>query len=105
MPVPHGVLDEQGEEAAQPVLGVGAGVEVDAHDPQLTGVFPGAFGFVLVLGLFHIGLSVTPTLTMWAGCTEPALRLLVSFGSSFIFVSERLFSFSVGDRKVGRNPL
>ena len=76
--------------------------------PQLTGVFPGAFGFVLVLGLFHIGLSVTPTLTMWAGCTEPALRLLVSFGAtglSFIFVSERPFSFSVGDRKVGRNPL
>ena len=85
---------------AQPVLSVGAGVGVDAHDPQFTGVFPGAFGFVLVLGIFHIAIPVVGLSRDSAGAT------VLSFGSEcWTCGVVRPSHSSVGCQRSGHNPL
>ena len=43
--IPGGVLDHQGEEATQPVLGVGSGIEMILTSPTSKGVPPVLFGF------------------------------------------------------------
>ena len=49
-----GELHQKDKEAPEPVLGVGAGVVVDTHHPQLRGLLGRSVGFLLTVCIFHI---------------------------------------------------
>ena len=59
-----GELHQKGKEAPEPVLGVGAGVVVDTHHPQLRGLLGRSVGFLLTVCIFRIfrgGMSIVDT--------------------------------------------
>ena len=71
--------DQEGEEPAQPLLGVGSGVEVDADDPHLRGVLarsprsPGSLISVLVFHIAWLERRVQgPLLSRWWSVNGPA---------------------------------
>ena len=68
LPLPCGVFEQQGEEAAQPVLGVGSRVAVDRHNAQLAGGSVADLRLCTALGFFQVDALVA------FACSRPGRR-------------------------------
>ena len=68
LPIAGRVFEQQGEEAAQPVLGVGSGVAVDRHNAQLAGGSVADPRLCTALGFFQVDALVA------FACSRPGRR-------------------------------